>query len=84
MIGLLVMLPAILALVVGIVLTVIGAWPLGIPLAVIGFIALIIGSLVLGTMRGIFSVVLYRFATSGAVAPGFTEDQLVHAIKVKA
>ena len=84
MIGLLVMLPAILALVVGIVLTVIGAWPLGIPLAVLGFVALIIGSLVLGTMRGIFSVVLYRFATTGAVAPGFTEDQLVHAIKVKA
>ncbi len=84
MIGLLVILPAMLALVLGIILTVMGAWPLGIPLAVIGFIALIIGSLVLGTMRGIFSVVLDRFATTGAVAPGFTEDQLAHAVKVKA
>lgn len=83
LIGLLVILPAMLALIVGVMLTVFGAWPLGVPLAVIGFVALIIGGIVLGTMRGIFSVVLYRYATTGAVAPGFTEDQLAHAVSVK-
>lgn len=83
LLGLLVILPAILVLAGGIFLTVAGYWSIGVPLAVIALIALIIGGVVLSTMRGIFSVVLYRYATTGAVTAGFTEDQLSHAVKVK-
>lgn len=84
LLGLLVILPAMFALVGGVLLTVAGLWSIGVPLAVIGFIALLIGGIILSTMRGIFSVVLYRYATTGAVASGFTEEQLAHAVKVKA
>ncbi len=84
LLGLLVILPAMLALIAGIFLTVAGVWTLGVPLAAIGLVAFMVGSLILSTMQGIFSVVLYRYATSGAIAPGFTDEQLAHAVKVKA
>jgi len=84
LIGLVAILPAILALVGGVVLSAIGAWAVGVPLAVIGFIVLVIAGLVLSAIRGVFSVVLYRYATQGVVEGGFTEQQLAGAVKVKA
>ena len=84
LIGLVAVLPAIIALVGGVFLTVIGAWAIGVPLAVIGFIVLVIAGLILSAIRGVFSVALYRFATQGVVEGGFTEQQLAGAVKVKA
>ena len=84
LIGLVAVLPAIIALAGGVFLTVIGAWAIGVPLAVIGFIVLVIAGLILSAIRGVFSVVLYRFATQGVVEGGFTEQQLAGAVKVKA
>jgi len=84
LIGLVAILPAILALVGGVVLSTIGAWAVGVPLAVIGLVVLIVAGLVLTAIRGVFSVVLYRYATQGVVEGGFTEEQLAGSVKVKA
>lgn len=84
LIGLIAVLPAILALVGGVVLSAIGAWAVGVPLAVIGLVVLVIAGLVLTAIRGVFSVVLYRYATQGVVEGGFTEEQLAGAVKIKA
>lgn len=84
LIGLVAILPAALALAGGVFLTTIGAWAIGVPLALIGLIVLIVAGLVLTAMRGVFSVVLYRYATQGVVEGGFTEEQLAGAVKVKA
>lgn len=83
LIGLIAILPAILALVGGVVLSSIGAWAVGVPLALVGLVVLIVAGLVLSAIRGVFSVVLYRYATQGIVEGGFTEQQLVGAVKVK-
>jgi len=84
LIGLVAILPAALALAGGVFLTTLGAWAIGVPLALIGLIVLIVAGLVLTAMRGVFSVVLYRYATQGVVEGGFTEEQLAGAVKVKA
>ncbi len=83
LIGLVAILPAILALVGGVVLSAVGAWAIGVPLALIGLVVLVVAGLLLSAIRGVFSVVLYRFATTGAVEGGFTEQQLVGAVKIK-
>ena len=44
---------------------------------------LVIAGLVLTAIRGVFSVVLYRYATQGVIEGGFTEQQLAGAVKVK-
>lgn len=84
LIGLIAILPAILALIGGVVLSAIGAWAIGVPLALVGLVVLVVAGLILNAIRGVFSVVLYRFATQGVVEGGFTEQQLVGAVKVKA
>lgn len=84
LIGLVAILPAVLALVGGVVLSTIGAWAIGVPLALIGLIVLVVAGLALTAIRGVFSVVLYRYATQGVVEGGFTEQQLAGAIAVKA
>jgi hypothetical protein len=84
LIGLIAILPAILAIVIGVVLATAGTLAAGVPLVVIGLIVLIVAGLILSAIRGVFSVVLYRFATQGVVEGGFTEQQLAGAVKVKA
>lgn len=83
LIGLIVILPAMILLVGGVVLTAAGSVALGIPLAVVGLLALLVGGLVLSAIRGVFSVVLYRYATQGVLEGGFTEQQLASAVRVK-
>jgi hypothetical protein len=84
LIGLIAILPAMIALIGGVVLSVAGTWAIGVPLAIIGLVVLIVAGLVLSAIRGVFSVVLYRYATQGVVEGGFTEQQLAGAVKVKA
>ena len=84
LIGLIVILPAMLVLAGGVVLTVVGYVAPGIALAVVGLLALLVGGLILSAIRGVFSVVLYRYATQGVLEGGFTEQQLAGAVKVTA
>lgn len=53
----------------------------GIGLIVVGVVLFMIGGLLVSTMRGIFSVVLFRFAKDGRVEGGFTEQELVGAVR---
>ena len=84
LIGLIVILPAMLLLVAGVLLTTAGSVAPGIGLAIVGLLALLIGGLILSAIRGVFSVVLYRYATRGVLEGGFTEEQLAGAVKAKA
>jgi len=77
-------LPAILLIIGGVFLTAINWWAVGVPLIVIGVIVFAIGALLLSTLRGIFSVVLFRFAKDGVVEGGFSEEELVGAVRTKA
>ena len=84
LVGLVTILPGILLVVLGVVLTVSGstaAIGTGVGLIVLGILLFMIGALLLSTMRGIFSVVLYRFAKDGSVEGGFTADDLVGAVR---
>lgn len=84
LIGLIVILPSILAIIGGILLTLANLWAIGVPLIVVGVIVFAIGALLLSAMRGVFSVALYRYAKDGVIEGGFTEAQLAGAVKVKA
>ena len=77
-------LPGILAIVLGVVATMGNLWPIGVPLIAIGVILFAIGALLLATLRGIFSVVLFRYAKDGVVEGGFTEDELAGAVRTHA
>ena len=83
LVALLGVIPAVILLVLGLVLTTAGTWSVGIPLAVLGAVILIVASLILSAIRGVFSVALYRYATQGIVEGGFTEQQLAGAVRVK-
>lgn len=83
-VALITILPAILLIILGVFLTLSNIWAVGIPLIVIGVIAFSIGALLIATLRGIFSVVLFRFAKDGAIEGGFTEDELAGAVRTKA
>lgn len=84
LIGIVAILPAMVATVAGVWLAAFGAWAVGVPLALLGLVVLIVAGLVLTAIRGVFSVVLYRYATQGVIEGGFTEQQLAGAVKVKA
>lgn len=84
LIGIVAILPAMVATVAGVWLAAFGAWAIGVPLALLGLVVLIVAGLVLTAIRGVFSVVLYRYATQGVIEGGFTEAQLAGAVKVKA
>jgi hypothetical protein len=83
-VGLVTILPGILLVILGFVAATAGSTTLlagGIFLIVLGILLFMIGALLLSTMRGIFSVVLFRFAKDGVVEGGFTEQELADAIR---
>ena len=84
LVALVTILPAILVIILGGFLTLSNVWAVGVPLIVIGVIAFTIGALLIATLRGIFSVVLFRFAKDGALEGGFTEEELAGAVRTKA
>ena len=84
MVALVTILPGVLLVVLGIVAAISDSTALigaGIGLIVIGVLLCMAGALILSTMRGIFSVVLFRFAHDGSVEGGFTEAELQGAIR---
>jgi len=84
LVGLVTILPGVLLVVLGVVLATVDsavAISAGIGAIVIGILLFMIGALLGSTMRGIFSVVLYRFAKDGSVCGGFTQEELAGAIR---
>lgn len=84
MIGLLTILPGILLVVLGFVAAFTDSTALlalGVTMIVIGILLFMIGALLISTMKGIFSVVLFRYAKDGVVEGGFTEPELAGAIR---
>jgi hypothetical protein len=86
-IGLLAILPSILVIALGIYL-----WvddpngddiALGAVLVGIGAVVLIVASLLQRALRGVFGVALYRYASDGQAAGGFTADELESAVGVR-
>lgn len=49
----------------------------------VGVVLLAVSMLVIQAMRGVFGVALYRFATEGEVATGFTADELESAVRTR-
>lgn len=83
-VGLFTILPGVLLVILGFVAAAAGGTALvasGIGLIVIGILLFMVGALLLSTMRGIFSVVLFRFAKDGRVEGGFTEQELSGAVR---
>ncbi|MFM8896449.1 MAG: DUF6159 family protein [Actinomycetales bacterium] len=84
MVGLVTILPGILLVVLGIVLATLDSAAsigIGAGLIVIGVLLFMAGALLLSTMRGIFSVVLYRYAKDGSTCGDFTADELAGAVR---
>lgn len=82
--GLVTILPGILLVVLGFFATTTTNGALlagGVLLIVLGVLLVMVGALLLSTMRGIFSVVLFRFAKDGVVEGGFTEQELSAAVR---
>jgi hypothetical protein len=50
---------------------------------VVGVILLVVSILIIQAMKGVFGVALYRFASTGEVASGFTEADLNSAVRTK-
>lgn len=73
-------LPGIILLLGGLFLAIFDRPLIGVPLLLVGVILLTIGSLLYSTVRGVFSVVLYRFVKDGETSPGFTEQELQQAV----
>jgi type IV secretory pathway VirB3-like protein len=87
LIGLATILPGILLVVLGFVAAFTGSAALvalGVALIVIGILLFMVGALLISTMKGIFSVVLFRYAKDGALEGGFTEAELSGAIRTNA
>lgn len=84
MVALVTILPGVILVILGILAAISDSAALigtGIGLIVLGVLLCMAGALILSTMRGIFSVVLFRFARDGAVEGGFTEAELQGAVR---
>lgn len=86
LVALLVILPGALVMVGGIALVFTGntgTVVAGIITAVIGFLIIMLGSLIISAMRGIYSVALYYYAKDGEVLGGFTGEELQSSVSLK-
>lgn len=84
MIGLVTILPGILLVVLGFFAAFTDSTALlalGVTMIVIGILLFMVGALLISTMKGIFSVVLFRYAKDGVIEGGFTEPELAGAIR---
>jgi len=83
-VGLFTILPGVLLVILGVVAATVGSTALvagGVGLIVVGILLFMVGALLLSTMRGVFSVVLFRYAKDGVVEGGFTEQELAGAVR---
>jgi hypothetical protein len=52
-------------------------------IALVGVLILIVSGLIVQALKGVFGVALYRFASAGEMTPGFTEQDMRSAVKMK-
>jgi hypothetical protein len=84
MIGLVTILPGALLVILGFIAAAASNNALlagGVLLIVLGILLFMVGALLITTMRGIFSVVLFRFAKDGVIEGGFTEQELADSVR---
>lgn len=60
-----------------------GAWPLGVGLGAITFVVILAIALLSGTLSGIFTVALYRYATTGDAGAYFPVEAMNSAFRPK-
>jgi hypothetical protein len=73
-------LPGFLLVIGGIVLAVNDNAGIGLPLILVGVILMVLGALLFNTVRGVFSVVMYRYLKDGKTLGGFSTSQLEAAV----
>ena len=84
MIGLLGVLPGIIAVVAGGWLIATDKEAMGIPLATLGVVVVMIAQVLISALRAVFSVALLRYALDGTAIGPFGEAELSSAVRVKA
>ena len=84
MIGLLGVLPGIIAVVAGGWLIATDKEAMGIPLATLGVVVVMIAQVLISALRAVFSVALLRYALDGTAIGPFDEAELSSAVRVKA
>jgi hypothetical protein len=77
---LLLTLPGLLLVIGGVLLAVSNSATMGLPMILLGVILMTLGSLLFHTVRGVFSVVMYRYLIDGSVLGGFSASQLDAAV----
>jgi hypothetical protein len=55
----------------------------GAAIVALGAALLAVSVLIIQAMKGVFGIALYRFASSGEVASGFTQAELESAVRTK-
>jgi hypothetical protein len=64
----------------GVLLAVSNSATMGLPMILLGVILMTLGSLLFHTVRGVFSVVMYRYLIDGSVLGGFSASRLDAAV----
>ena len=85
-VGLLGILPAIALIAGGVYLWVNdsgGGMAIGAVLVVVGVLLMVVAGLIIQALKGIFGVALYRFASANELTPGFTEQDMNSAVRIK-
>ena len=77
-------LPGIIALVGGGFLAFTDKPGIGIPLMVLGGLVILVGQVLISTLRAVFSVALLHYAEDGTVIGPFSDTEMQHAVRVKA
>jgi hypothetical protein len=60
-----------------------GGMAAGAFLVILGVLLMVVASLIIQALRGIFGVALYRFASANELTPGFTEQDMNSAVRIK-
>ncbi len=60
-----------------------GGMAIGAVLVIAGVLLMVVAGLIIQALKGIFGVALYRFASANELTPGFTEQDMNSAVRIK-
>ncbi len=60
-----------------------GGMAAGAFLVILGVLLMVVAGLIIQALKGIFGVALYRFASANELTPGFTEQDMNSAVRIK-
>jgi len=60
-----------------------GGMAAGAFLVILGILIMVVAGLIVQALKGIFGVALYRFASANELTPGFTEQDMNSAVRIK-